>query len=480
MIKRLLILFAATFIFLLAGTQAQTFTNDLSLTKIKMPDYAQFSDEFVMGVFKNAGTDSLFSMDIFWQEEGGSPHKYQKDNFAIRPGQNWIFTHPDKVKFKTSKDYVIKVWLSNPNGLPDENPANDTLYHTIQVIEKFPERKILLEEITGAWCGYCPRAPIIVEKNILPNFPQVVMVAIHTGDAMAISESNSLRGAYVTGVPTGFVSRETAQAGGTVAMSPESWNNNLDKLDLEFNPVELSVYNYYYPETREWKVDVVADFFLNTEGSFRLNCYVIEDSLTGTGSKWNQRNFFNSSATEPYMELQGAGDPIPGYVHNHVVRKMTAGSWGQDGIIPESVKRGERYVYTETFTIPDHWRIEHLHLIGIIQEYSNDINKRRIVTIEEAELTFATGTEQLIKSHSISLYPNPASDEAWLEIETAESTSLSFEVLNSVGQTILKSDNLQVVGKERIKLNSSNWTPGIYFIKAIVGEKIEVVKLVKK
>ncbi len=375
---------------------------------------------------------------------------------------------------------VFSVWLANPNGLPDENPINDTLYHTIQVIEKFPERKILLEEITGAWCGYCPRAPIIIAKNILPKYPQVIMVAIHSGDAMAISESNSLRSTYVTGVPTGFVSRVVVQAGGSVALSPESWQHNLEKMDLEFNPIELSVYNYYYPDTRELKVDVVADFVLDTQGDYRFNCYVIEDSLSGTGSQWNQRNFFNLSASDPYMELQGAGDPIPGYIHNHVVRKMTGGSWGQEGIIADSVKRGDRYVYSQTFTLPDHWRIENLHLIGIVQEYNSAPSNRRIVNIKEAELTYATGTKLLVNLHKISLYPNPASEEVWLEVETSEPASFSFEVLNGVGQVILKSDKLSVEGKKFIKLNTNPWSPGIYFVRTMIGENIQVKKLIKE
>ena len=173
-------------------------------------------------------------------------------------------------------------------------------------------------------------------------------------------------------------------------------------------------------------------------------------------------------------------DPIPGYVHNHVVRKMTGGSWGKDGIIPDSVKGGERYVYSETFTIPDHWEPENLHLIGMVQEYNTDKALRPILNIEEAELTNATGTEPLIKSNSIKLYPNPVADAAILEIKTTDAKDFSFEVFNSVGQSILKSDKLNVEGEKRYALNTNSWTAGIYFVKTIVGDKIEVLKLIKE
>ncbi len=476
MTKRLLLatLFSA---FLVSGFSQ--FTNDISFEKIKLPEYAQFSESYLIGIFKNKGTDSLSSMDVFWQANGGPIHKYHKDNFKIRSGQTWQFTHSDKVKFDVAQDYEVKVWVANPNGLLDENPENDTLYHTVQVIEKFPERKILIEEVTGAWCGYCPRAPIIVEKYVKPYYPNAVMVAIHTGDAMAINESSSLRNTYVEGVPTGFVSRDVTRGYTNIAISPESWKGRIDDLDLEFNPVDINVYNYYYPDTREWKIDVVADFVINSVGDYRFNIYVVEDGLTGTGSQWNQRNFFNNGASDPYMELQGAGDPLPGYVHNHVVRKMTGGSWGKDDIIPDSVKRGERYVYSETFTIPEKWNPENLHLIGMVQEYNTDKARRPILNIEEAELTNATGTEQLIISNSIKLYPNPVADAAILEIKTTDNEDFSFEVFNSVGQSILKSDKLKVEGEKRYALNTNSWTAGIYFVKTIVGDKIEVLKLIK-
>ncbi len=295
---------------------------------------------------------------------------------------------------------------------------------------------------------------------------------------MAINESTSLRSTYVEGVPTGFVSRDVAGGYSNIALAPESWKGRIDNLDLEFNPVAISVYNYFYPETREWKVDVVADFVLDVEGDFRFNIYVVEDGLTGTGSQWNQRNFFNSGASEPFMELQGAGDPIPGYVHNRVLRKMTGGSWGKDNIIPDNVKRGERYVYSETFTIPDNWVPENLHLIGMVQEYNADKARRPILNIEEADLTNATGTEPLITANSIILYPNPVDDAAILEIKTTETMDFSFEVFNSVGQSILRSDNLKIMSEKKYAISTSSWTAGIYYVKTTVGDRIEVLKLI--
>jgi hypothetical protein len=478
MIRRILLAICLTGCFtVISGAQH---TNDISLTRINLPDYGQFSEEYVQGVFRNNGTDSLFSMDIFWQANGGRIYKYHKDNFAIKSGQSWIFTHSYKVKFDKPVNYDIKVWVANPNGQPDENPENDTLYHTVQVIEKYPARKLMIEEITGAWCGYCPRAPIIYEKTIKPFYPQVMMVAIHTGDGMEITESKPLRDTYVTGVPTGFVSRGVASGYGNVDLSPESWKGRLQDMDLEFNPVKLSVYNYYYPDTREWKVDVIADFVLDIVGDYRFNIYVIEDGLSGTGSKWNQRNFFNLGASEPYMELQGAGDPIPGYVHNHVVRKMTGGSWGADGIIPDSVKRGDRYLYSETFTIPENWDPDNLHLIGMVQEYNSRESKRPILNVEEAELSYATGTEPIVSASSIKIYPNPVSDQAILEIINADSNSLTaFLVLSSNGHTILKSDVFKFEGRKVFAINTSNWAKGIYFIKTTIGSRVLVEKIVR-
>lgn len=441
---------------------------DAGMVTLQMDSYSKYGEVSVKGVFKNNGNVNLSSIDIYFQEEGGKAKKYHKDNFDIRPGQSWLFLHPDKLTLNKTQNYFIKVWLESPNGQADSNTSNDTLVQRIQVIQNFPEKHFLIEEITGAWCGYCPRAPIIFEKVVKPAYPNAIMVAVHTGDAMTCTDGSAAMNAYVSGVPCGFVNRSNPSPY-PVDMSPEQWKGALDKLDPEFTPADINVYNYFDPETKEWKIDVVADFVLDFSGDLRLNCYVIEDGLSGTGSQWAQRNFFNASASEPYMELQGAGDPLPNYVHNHVVRKMLGGSWGAPDIIPNQVYAGERYVYSQTFVVPDNWNMDQVHLIGLLQCYHSDKNKRPILNAKEAELSLKTGVTTLNTESGVKVYPNPGKD--WINFEFSEAQNYtSLEILDLQGR-LIRSIPINSNSPQLIQLDISNLDPGLYFYKAYQANK---------
>ncbi len=467
MLHRLLPILIFAIGFATSGYASPNPQNDAGLVIIQMDDYGLLGEYKVRGVFKNEGTDNLSSVIINWQIDGGSIQRYNKDNFDIRPGQSWPFLHPDKVNINEPGKYIIKIWVSTPNGEEDQNPANDTLSHSIQVLESFPEKNFLIEEITGAWCGYCPRAPIIFEKRVKPYYQNALMVAVHTGDAMSTNTSSQVMSTYVSGVPCGFVNRVKV-TGGTVDLAPELWKTTLDKLDPDFTPAALNVYSYYYPDTRELKIDVVADFVLDYNGDLRLNCYVIEDGLTGEGRQWDQRNFFNASASEPYMELQGAGDPIPGYVHNHVVREMLAGSWGEPGIIPNQVSAGDRYVYSKTIVLPQNWTVENLHLIGIIQCYhADDINQRPILNAMPAEIQLATGEKVWPIEDLVTIYPNPVTQDAVITLSQKTPLNKSIRIFNTLGQ-IMNHFTLEPGTSQLIK--KADYPAGLYYY-TVFGEE---------
>src|SRR5690606_24296610 len=65
------------------------------------------------------------------------------------------------------------------------------------------------------------------------------------------------------------------------------------------------------------------------EGDLRVVLYVIEDSVTGFGSGYNQQNAYNNQVGHPYY---GKGNPIFGFVHRHVLRDVYSKNdvWGAE------------------------------------------------------------------------------------------------------------------------------------------------------
>ena len=64
-------------------------------------------------------------------------------------------------------------------------------------------------------------------------------------------------------------------------------------------------------------VEVHAGFASSISGDYRLTVYLIEDKVMGTGTGYDQMNFYDSDSDSPFFEL---GNPILGYEHNHTLR----------------------------------------------------------------------------------------------------------------------------------------------------------------
>ena len=78
------------------------------------------------------------------------------------------------------------------------------------------------------------------------------------------------------------------------------------------------------------------------------------------------------------------------------------------------------------------------------------------------------------KNESITIYPNPASDEVYIDFENLEIEKL--DVYNILGETIYSNSIL----KNNLKLNVNQWKNGVYIIKYTTHGKLMTKKLTIK
>ncbi|MCB0844847.1 MAG: T9SS type A sorting domain-containing protein [Bacteroidetes bacterium] len=106
----------------------------------------------IKGDFISLGADELKSFDLNYTIDNG-PVKTQHFSGA--------FPNLDQVEHNIPwiptalGTYELKVWISNPNGQPDEKPADNELSANISVVEKVPPRLALIESFTQHNCGPC-------------------------------------------------------------------------------------------------------------------------------------------------------------------------------------------------------------------------------------------------------------------------------------------------------------------------------------
>ncbi len=191
-------------------------------------------------------------------------------------------------------------------------------------------KKVIAEDYTGAWCGYCPRIAKSLDDLVANTGGKVIPIAIHNGDGLVYSLEAQMRAKWgITGFPTAVVERKF------------TWNENASQVSNETSKwaaVGLGIESTVAGSTVTGKVK--AQFNITTSNRpLNMVIMLIED-----GKVLAQANYYNTTAGSPFF---GLGNPIQNYVHNHTLRAAFGSVFG-DAIPAASVVRDN--VFERTFT----------------------------------------------------------------------------------------------------------------------------------
>lgn len=339
-----------------------------------------------------------------------------------------------------------------------------------------PDKYVVIEEKTGTWCGFCPSGTVSL-YNLEKNEPKFIGIAIHNGDPMTNSyydtQSNSLPA--FGGYPYSAADRAVGAHAGN---SQSSFNARKSIIPV----ASISVVGVI--DAGKMIITVTAKFAEDVTGDWRLAAVITEDKVTGSGSGYNQANYFSGGG---YGPLEGAGknwvtEPNPVSAskmeYDHVARAIADNQYkGAAGSLPASITAGTTYTHTYSVAVSDGWDPSYLSVIGMLVEPSGKINNAG-KSKAQGVASIETIQENVFK---LSAYPNPASDFVNLKLELKEAASVTIEVVNMLGAVVstIDTQNLSagtvynVVGVESL-------TNGVYFIKTTVNSKVEMTKIVVK
>jgi thiol-disulfide isomerase/thioredoxin len=170
-------------------------------------------------------------------------------------------------------------------------------------------QKILTEDYTGTWCGYCPRVGVSLKTYSGAN-PNCIVVGIHGPSG----SSDPYNYQYVTQLASNF----SISSFPTVIVNRDSkWNENSTELNTQLTkraPVGLGLETTISGSTINIKAKVKFD--ITTEMPLKLIVMLVEDGLT-----YPQTNY--------YAPTYGA-DPITNYVHKNTLRSAATDIFGDD------------------------------------------------------------------------------------------------------------------------------------------------------
>ena len=282
----------------------------------------------------------------------------------------------------------------------------------------------------------------------------------------------------VSAYPNGMVDRKVFPGEADEPHSRGQRTANVNAQLTRYTPVEVSVDQTYDAATRIITATVTADFVDFAAGDMRFVMAVTEDNLTGSGTGYHQVNYLNGTAGHLY---EGAGDPIVGFSHGHVLRANEPGVFGNAGVIPSSVSPGSTYSETFTYVIPTTYDETEISVIGFVS-YSNPgaIGEREILNADEKKLSEASLDEQSLIG-SLSIAPNPVEDQFTIELDLRQAMDAEIVIYNTAGQEVNKiASGSYAAGSQTIQASVGDLTSGVYYVTIITENHSLTEKLVVK
>lgn len=173
---------------------------------------------------------------------------------------------------------------------------------SVDVINPSYSTKALIEDYTGAWCGWCPRiSQGIIDVHNMSGGEDVIAVAVHNGDAMAFPLEASMRSQFgVTGFPTGILNRDARWA--SVSSDAMNIGQPMQLLNT-VKPVGLAINSSVSGSTVNATVKVGFDL---DQTGMKLVVVLLENGVV--------------AAQTNYTSNFGGGSSIPNFVHNDILR----------------------------------------------------------------------------------------------------------------------------------------------------------------
>ena len=290
-------------------------------------------------------------VEASWQTADGEQSDSKSFELTSETGKSFdiIFDKPLLPALGGVTPYTITIALDDEHQSVAGTVANLAMNVT---------KRVLIEEGTGSWCGYCPQGVIALEELDKMYGEQVVPVCIHNGDTYAFDSYDAFLN--LGGYPSGRVNRRARVAfpislssvTGTYSLSSEAGDETFaDMVAIELETpayASIEVTGVTVADNGLVSVDVEAALALTSDDvAYNLLTILTEDGLTG-----RQTNYLDGQSDPLFGDWRTAGRSV--YCDYHDVARTIAGTsfYGESGVLPYSMKAGEVQKTTTYLTLP--------------------------------------------------------------------------------------------------------------------------------
>lgn len=410
---------------------------------------------------RNLGSSTLSSLKMYYSINGGTAEMASLSGLNIASLATSSITHTTKWSPSTEGAYTIRVWVEEPNGAQDADPTNNEATVSTSAWENVLQRKPLYEVFSSSTCGPCAPGNVNMKNVLQPYDGDHVTVKYQqnfpgTGDPYATAETVARRSYYaINSIPRLEIDGQWDQNASSLTANI----HNQFKGIPAFVGINATV-DYWATSA---KVNVEIDPIANFAGNNVLQVVIME------------KKTFNNVKTNGEVEFE------------NVVKKMLP---NQNGTVIGPLNKGQKKTYTLSHTFFGNYR---LPANGQTAEYINHATEHSVEEFGDLivavwvqgpdkkvlQSAYATeiklSTPEIEKlSNNVVVYPNPASNEVYVDVRLHNAATVQASLVNVLGQQLMAKDfGMQNAGDFNASFPVQNLAPGMYFMNIQVdGSRI--------
>lgn len=297
--------------------------------------------------------------------------------------------------------------------------VNGVAYDPIQCVTTqlafMPHKRVVVEEGTGMWCGWCPEGIAATDSLRIKYGEDIIPIAIHfnaSADYLAMDEYASALN--ITGAPSGLFDRTkdgkpltlvSAGANEHYVMDRGAFGTLAAECFAIFPEAEINaeVTNRGY---RMVEITTTTRFAKDATSSYRIAMVVVENDVWGRGyyqtnylSNYPQRGPLSGNFTElPDMITSG-------FSFQHVARLVADDAYrGMEGSVPAELAAGKEYKFTKRITLPAGVNVDKAHVVAMLLDVESGavVNACQVSTADLSGITSVGSSDDDAEQVSVS------------------------------------------------------------------------------
>jgi len=415
------------------------------------------SNKDISGVVFNNGANTVSSYLVKYQQ-GASPVQSYTRTVTLAPFTYDTFTHSIPFTIPSVGEFPINVWVELPG---DENAANNNANAFAHGVASMPTKRILFEEGTGTWCGWCPRGTVAMDEFATTHPGVAAQVAVHNNDPMSVPAYDGYISNMIGGYPSMVVDRKLVVDPSELLNTYNQMQDAFGFAELTMGAVSVSGGVATVPVTIVPAVDIAGA---------KLALIVTESNLSGeAGTNWDQHNYYSGGSQGAMGGFESEGSVVPNTKFHFVGRSITPSPTGGASGLPATVVAGTTYNASLTANVDASWNQANLQFIVVLLNADNEALNTAFTDLPTLESVLPGGSAISNVDAGINnmeVYPNPATDMLNVAFDMNQASALHLTITDITGKVVYNHDSKLTSGQNTLQVATTGFSNGVYLLTA--------------